>query len=124
MCIRPIKRWKLEKSLGDPGLNDLFVTKSLIADSLCEQLVEVKLVLHQEVDAAGVELHYLLIHDRRVWKHIKVEGPHDVLVLFVIPLKCCDTKLEGIHSLAVVLDLLVFVLNCIIVMLLVIKSDT
>ena len=124
MCARPVKSWKLEKSLGDPRLDDLFVTKSLIADSLSEQLVEIKLVLHQEVDATGVELHHLLVHDRRVWKHVKVEGPHDIFVLFSIPLKCCYTKLKGIHPLAVVLDLLVLVLNCIIVMLLVIESDT
>jgi hypothetical protein len=124
MCVRPIKSWKLVKSLGDPRPDDLFVTKSLIADSLSEQLVEIKLVLHQEVDAAGVELHYLFVHDRRVWENVKVEGPHYVFVLFGIPLKCCDTKLKGIHPLAVVLDLLVFVLNRVIVMLLVIKSDT
>ena len=67
-ALRPEMRTRSLKGRGlveDPSesrLNECFVTQSLVADSLSEELVEVKVVLHQELHARHVKLHDLLVH--------------------------------------------------------------
>ena len=107
----------------DPSPNQFLVAQSLVTHSLCKQLVEVKLILHEKINAGGIELHDLFIHNLGIGKNVKVKWTHNIFVLLFIPLKSGDSKLECVHPLAVVLDLLVLVLDCVIVVLLVLKIN-
>lgn len=82
MGIRSVKRRQFLALFRDSCFDQCFVTESLVADSLCEKFVEIELILHEEVDAAGIELHNSLVHNLRIWKDIKIEWSHDILVLF------------------------------------------
>ena len=54
--------------------NQLLVAESLVVYAKVEQLVEVKVVLHQKANVAGLELHGLVAEDLRVRPHENVEG--------------------------------------------------
>lgn len=123
MGIRPIEFWRLLHKLFDSIPDDMLLAQSGVADRLSEELVEVKVVLKQKLEAACVELHYFLVHYLRIRKSIEVEGSDRVALLAVIPLKCCKTDLESIHSQTIVFNLLVRVFNCIKVVALIVKSD-
>ena len=123
MRIRPIKRRQLRKLFLDPGPNQVLVAQSLVAHSLGKQLIEVKLVLHEEINAGGIELHHFFVHDLGIGENVKVKWTHNIFVLLFIPLKSGDSELECVHPLAVMLDFLVLVLDCVIVVLLVLKIN-
>ena len=79
-------------------LNNLPITKPLIADSKFEQPVKIKIILHQEIDVAVVELHVSLVHDCAGWPDIKIKCANHINTTLLIPLKSCDSILECIHS--------------------------
>lgn len=62
MRTRSLKGRDLVEDPGESLFNECFITQSLVADSLSEELVEVKAALHQELHARHVKLHNLLIH--------------------------------------------------------------
>lgn len=59
-------------------------------------------MLGQELDIAGLELHYWVAQYFRVLEDVKIERAVDVGVLAGVPLKGHDSKLEGVHASAVV----------------------
>jgi hypothetical protein len=63
MGVRPVELGQLLELFRDAVVYSCLVRKSLIADGLSEKFVEVKLILHEKVDAAGVKLHYFFVHD-------------------------------------------------------------
>lgn len=123
MSVHPIELWKLEKLLRKPQFNHFFVTNSLVRNTWLKEFVKVKVIRHQEVDIWSIELNILLVHDGGAWKDVKVEWSHYILSLLSIPFECGDTPLECVMSLDCVLELLVLVFGCIVIMLLVFKTN-
>ena len=65
---------------------------------------------------------YLKLHDTGfvdlgILEHVEVEGTAEVDLLLLIPDVACNPKLEGIHAAAVVLQLLVSILSCVVIVL-------
>ena len=58
----------------------------------------------------------------RVLKHVEVERSARIYLVCLVPDEGGDTHLEGVHSTAVVLKLLIAVLHCVVVVLPVIVS--
>ena len=54
--------------------HDVLVTEALVVHTEGEELVEVEVVLHEEPNVAGLELHSLITEDFRVRPNIGVEG--------------------------------------------------
>ena len=99
--------------LLDSFLNQLAITKSLVVDSLGEELVEVKVVLDEEADVAGFELESFVAQYFRVGEDIEIKGARNVAILLLVPLKGANANLKSIHARAVVLQLLIAVLDLI-----------
>ena len=114
---------KLEKLSGNSLLNHVFINYSLEGNSILEQFIEVKVVLHQEIYVRTLELNVFRVHYGGRRKYIKIEGPHYVRSLLLVPFKCCYSPLEGVHALASVLYFLVLVLRRVIPVLLIIKPN-
>ena len=65
---------------------------------------------------------YLKLHDTGfvdlgILEHIEVEGTTEVDLLLLIPDVARNPKLEGVHAAAVVLQLLVSILSCVVIVL-------
>ena len=97
--------------LLDSLVNQLAVTKSLVVDSLGEELVEVEVVLDEEADVAGFELEGFVAQYFRVGEDIHIEGARNVAILLLVPLEGADANLKSVHARAVVLQLLIAVLD-------------
>ena len=69
---------KLEKLSGNSLLNHVFINYSLEGNSILEQFIEVKVVLHQEIYVRTLELNVFRVHYGGRRKYIKIEGPHYV----------------------------------------------
>lgn len=85
----------------------LFVAQSLVADSLLEELVEVEVIAHQELNVRRLKLQCSVPLYVRMREYIGVEGPTYVGVLLRIPLESGYSNLKGVHPSTGVLDLLV-----------------
>ena len=101
----------------------LRVTQSLIVDTLAEELVEVKVVLHKEANVAGLELHSLVALDLRVWPHVRVKWAGGVSGALGVPFEAAHSNLESVHATAIVLQLLIAIFRLIKSMCLVIIAD-
>lgn len=89
-------------------LPDLFfVAQSLVADSLLEELVEVEIIAHQELNVRSLELEGPVPLYVGMREHVGVEGPTNVGVLLRIPLESGYSNLKSVHPSTGVLDLLV-----------------
>ena len=97
--------------LLDSFVNQLAVTKSLVVDSLGEELVEVEVVLDEEADVAGFELEGFVAQYFRVGEDIDIKGARNIAILLLVPLEGADANLKSVHARAVVLQLLIAVLD-------------
>ena len=95
------------KHFGHFLFNNLPVAKSLIAYAIFEQLVKIKIVLHQKVDIAAIKLHRFFAHHCTGWPNIKVKWSTHINTTSLIPLKCTNTKLKSIHSGATMFEFLI-----------------
>ena len=95
----------------------------MVVHSEVEELVEVKVVLHQEANVARLELHRRVTQDLRVGPHIDVEGTRRVGLASLVPFEAADANLKSIHASAIVLELLVAVLCLIKAVSLVLEAD-
>ena len=123
MSVGPVKLWHFLEELCDSILDEIFVTEASVADSVAEKFIKIKLILHEELDAACVKLHNLLVHNLRIRPCIEIKRTHAVLVGLIVPFERGDTNLEGIHSLTIMLQLLVLVFDCIIIVLSVVETN-
>ena len=85
----------------------LRVAQTLIVHTVIKELVEVKVVFHEEANITCLELHRLVSKNLRVWPHVDIEGPAGVSRAACVPLEARDANLERIHPATVVLQLLV-----------------
>ena len=95
----------------------------MVADSIFEQFIEIKVVLHQKVDVAAVKLHNLLVHDCASWPTVKVKWSAHVNTTLRVPFECTDSELKSIHSCATVFEFLIGVFNGIIIISFIIIAD-
>jgi hypothetical protein len=97
-------------------------------DTLRKEFVEIEIVVSKELQATRlfkisiVNLAYLELQDSAiiyggVLKHVKVEWSARVHLVGLVPYEGSDTHLEGVHPTAVVLQLLISVLHCVVVVL-------
>lgn len=70
-------------------------------------------MLCQELDIAGLELQYWVAQYFGVLKDVKIERTVDIGVLTFVPFKGHYTKLESVHTSAVVPQFLVAIFNLI-----------
>ena len=54
--------------------HDFLITEALIVHTEGKELVEVKVVLHEESNVASLELHSLITEDFRVRPNVGIEG--------------------------------------------------
>ena len=90
--------------------DDFLITEALVVHTEGEELVEVKVVLHEEPNVAGLELHSLIAKDFRVRPNIGIEGTRSVSCPSGIPLEATHANLESVHASTVVPQLLVAIL--------------
>jgi hypothetical protein len=84
-----------------------FIAESLVAHSLCEELIEVEVVLHQELHVRNLKLQSSVPQNVRVGENVDVERTRNVGLLLWIPFKSSNPNLKSIHPCTGVLDLLV-----------------
>lgn len=111
------------KDLLDSRTHLLFVRQPLVVDPFSEELIEIKVIRHQEVDITRVHLHSTLPHDARGWEHVEIEWSNRMHLLLCVPLESSQPYLEGIHPLTAVLELLIPVFDGVIVISLIVMAD-
>ena len=109
--------------LSDFFADNFLIAQSLIVDTLAEELVEVKVVLHKEANVAGLELHSLVALDLRVGPHVRVKWAGGVGGALGVPFEAAHSNLESVHATAIVLQLLIAIFRLIKSMCLVIIAD-
>ena len=90
--------------------DDVLITEALVVHTEGEELVEVKVVLHEESNVASLELHSLITEDFWVRPNIGIKGTWSVSSPSGVPLKATNANLESVHASAVVPQLLVAIL--------------
>ena len=123
MRVHPVELRRFIELSGDSPLDKIDVWQPLVADAFLEELVEVKLVVHEEFNTACVKLRDLFVHDARIREDVEIEWPHWVSLLRAVPFEGAKADLESIHSLTIVFEFLVPILGWVVVMLLVIEAN-
>ena len=90
--------------------HEVLITEALVVYTESEELVEVKVVLHEESNVASLELHSLITEDFWVRPNIGIKGAWSVRRPSRVPLEATHANLESVHARTVVSQLLVAIL--------------